>query len=690
MSGGQRTIKIKIAGDPTDLEKGAKKGGDAIERFSGAIDKSVGSAVRSFRNLAVGAVAIGGVADLVNDAISQADLGSKLGAQLGTTPNAAAKYGQIAGDLYAKGFGEGMDQIADSVKSVVQNVGSIDDIGRDSVEKFAGYVTNLSSTFEVGADELTRAAGRLVQSGLVPNYQAAFDLITKGFQQIPTFADDGLDTLTEYSVQFKKLGIDGPLALSLINQGMRAGARSTDLVADAIKEFSIRAIDGSKLTAQGFKTLGLDVDKTTQAFAHGGAGAEKAFELVLQRLGAIKDPAKRAQTAVALFGTQAEDLGAALYALNPANAVAQAGMTKLSGTADKMGKVLSSGPGQQVESLKRGFQQWAVNIVGGVVIPGVAKFIAILQPLIAAFQIAVAWVQQNWNWLKVLLGVLLAMAGPVLLIIAAYKTWAAITTALTTAQAALNTTMEANPIGVIIAVIAALVAAIIYLWQNSAAFRDFWIGAWHIIQSVALAVAHAFVAAWQWAQGIASTVANTIRNFFVGAWRGVQAAWGNVKAWFGQRWQDIKNVFSGVGKWFSDLGSKMGQGIVNGFKAAVNGLIDLVNHSVIWVANKVIDGINLLPGVSINHIPDIPHLATGGRVLSGGMAMVGEQGPELVTLPRGAEVHSNATTRSMVGDGQPIVIEIHTQDRALADFIDVRVASSTRAVVRKVMAGAGR
>ena len=45
-------------------------------------------------------------------------------------------------------------------------------------------------------------------------------------------------------------------------------------------------------------------------------------------------------------------------------------------------------------------------------------------------------------------------------------------------------------------------------------------------------------------------------------------------------------------------------------------------------------------GLSILGI-HIPGLATGGRVLGGGLAMVGEEGPELLSLPRGATVSPN-------------------------------------------------
>ena len=43
----------------------------------------------------------------------------------------------------------------------------------------------------------------------------------------------------------------------------------------------------------------------------------------------------------------------------------------------------------------------------------------------------------------------------------------------------------------------------------------------------------------------------------------------------------------------------------------------------------------------------IPGIATGGTIQSGGVAVVGERGPELVTLPRGATVYSHAESKKL-------------------------------------------
>lgn len=75
--------------------------------------------------------------------------------------------------------------------------------------------------------------------------------------------------------------------------------------------------------------------------------------------------------------------------------------------------------------------------------------------------------------------------------------------ALTTSMAALNATMLANPIGIVIALVAALVSAFIYLWNNCEGFREFWLNLWeNIKEAVTVAI-----------DAIVSFFTETIPNF---------------------------------------------------------------------------------------------------------------------------------------------------------------------------------
>ena len=87
----------------------------------------------------------------------------------------------------------------------------------------------------------------------------AFDVITRGFQMTgATGREELLEVLNEYSDSFQQPGIDGPTAIALIDKALDAGAFNIDKIGDGIKEFSIRAIDGSEATALAFEALGMD------------------------------------------------------------------------------------------------------------------------------------------------------------------------------------------------------------------------------------------------------------------------------------------------------------------------------------------------------------------------------------------------------------------------------------------------
>jgi phage-related protein len=100
------------------------------------------------------------------------------------------------------------------------------------------------------------------------------------------------------------------------------------------------------------------------------------------------------------------------------------------------------------------------------------------------------------------------------------------------------------------------------------------------------------------------------------------------------------------------------------FKAIVNGAINMVNSvisainlltsSILAPFNLILKGLNLIPGVKLPtlslSIPKIPSFATGTNNFGGGAALVGEGGPELVTMPRGSAVHTASETKQMLGN----------------------------------------
>lgn len=114
-------------------------------------------------------------------------------------------------------------------------------------------------------------------------------------------------------------------------------------------------------------------------------------------------------------------------------------------------------------------------------------------------------------------------------------------------------------------------------------------------------------------------------------------------------------IFAGIGRAMWNVGTE----IINAITRAYNHVMGLNWGAIVGnigrgLANAIIGLINGairgafagVPGVSA---PQIPMFANGVRNFSGGLAIVGERGPELVSLPRGASVFSNEESRGMAG-----------------------------------------
>jgi phage-related minor tail protein len=314
----------------------------------------------------------------------------KLAAQLGLSAAESKRIGGIAGDLYAGAYGDSLDQVNEAIRGITQNVGE----GNDQwLKDTAASVLNLSATFDQEAGAISAAVGQMLNTGLAANSAEALDIITAGFQAGDDKAGDFLDTLNEYGTQFRKLGIDGATATALISQGLKAGARDGDLVADSIKEFSIRAIDGSKTTSDAYKSLGVDAKAMTEQIAAGGPAAEAGLQTILDKLRAVEDPAKQAATATALFGTQAEDLGQALFALDPSGAVDSIG--QVAGAAERMGTTLNDNASANLEGFKRQVQMAFVDFLGAKALPAVSAIAASLNTnFVPALQIGIEKLRQ--------------------------------------------------------------------------------------------------------------------------------------------------------------------------------------------------------------------------------------------------------------------------------------------------------
>lgn len=450
--------RLATEGGQAGEQAGKKTGnamGDALNfSLEGALDQAKDKVKSKLSDMAEGGAGAGklvgagvGLALVAGlaAAINMEGPRAKLTAQLDLTTTESARLGGVAGKLFAANYGAGLEDVTGAIRLVVQNIDGMRDASAEDLQSITGQVMSLASAFDQDLGATTRAVGQMMRTGMAKDAQEALDIIAKGFTSGADKSEDFLDTLNEYGTQFRKLGIDGKDATGLISQGLKAGARDADIVADAFKEFSIRAVDGSKLTATSLAALGISADDLSARVSQGGAVARAATDQVMDALRAIPEGAGKAAIAVGLFGTQSEDLGRALNALDLSTAADQLG--DVEGAAGRVDAAMGSTAAGGITSLGRGLMVLADQL-GQALLP-------VIRPVITGLAMLLAGAGD-------LLGMVMDLPGPLWVMIGAIGAVMVAGTVATTVQAfagslvaagiAVRTFMASlGPIGILLA-----------------------------------------------------------------------------------------------------------------------------------------------------------------------------------------------------------------------------------------------
>lgn len=215
------------------------------------------------------------------------------------------RYKKVMEDIYTNNYGDSFEDIGQAMSEVTKNLGELDDASLREVTESAFA---LRDTFGYEIPESTRAAKAMMDNFGISGEQA-MNLIAAGAQNGLDYSGELMDSISEYSVQFAKVGLDADDMFKIFQKGAESGAFNLDKVGDAVKEMAIRVVDGSDTTAQGFEAIGLNADEMAAKFAAGGDSAKEAFSQTIDALAAMEDPLAQNQAGVALFGTMWEDLG---------------------------------------------------------------------------------------------------------------------------------------------------------------------------------------------------------------------------------------------------------------------------------------------------------------------------------------------------------------------------------------------
>lgn len=160
---------------------------------------------------------------------------------------------------------------------------------------------------------------------------------------------------------------------------------------------------------------------------------------------------------------------------------------------------------------------------------------------------------------------------------------------------------------------------------------------------------------WDNGKKLLDGIIDFIRGVFTGDWE--------------RAWNGVKEIFSGI---FGGIGEVL--------KLPINGIITLLNKAISGL-NTLIKGANKIPGINIPTIGKIPLLAKGG-ILSQGSAIVGDAGPELLTMSGNRAIvqplTSQTTSNQYLGGLTINVYGAPGQDiNELADIISEKISDAT-------------
>ncbi|MFG2276976.1 phage tail tape measure protein [Streptomyces chartreusis] len=539
----------------------------AEERITGAA-AGIGAGVAA-------ALGVGVAANLDMEAAN-----AKLAAQLGVGPAEAAELSKVSAEVYTNAWGDSVQTVNEAIRGVYNNIGDVSQ-AEGGLEGVTTKALALAETFDQEVGPTTAAVGQLMRTGLADTAEEAFDILTAGFQSSANKADDFIDTIGEYSTQFRRIGLDGQTATALLAQGLQAGARDADQVADAIGQFGELTLSSSTTVQDAFKSIGLDASDMAAKIGQGGKSGQQALQMTLDALRGTKDETVKLNAATALFGDPGTVMGDALFALDPAGAAAATGLDKAAGSTDKLVKTVGDSPASALEAFKRDAVMKLATVSG--------TFIQ--------------FAMENQEVFEPLAYTLAGLAATVLTVKAAMMTYTAISTVVAGANAIISasawgvignwTRMMAIGLMAYVRIAAGAVTSALTTaaaWTGSALVS---IGTWiaavvraavvsaaQFVVMAAKAVAWAAIMAAQWfiALGPVGWIIATI----IGLVALIIANWDTVWAWTKWAWDAVAQKVQGAVEWvleavgwLSELPGKAGRWFGGMKDAAVDKALSL-------------------------------------------------------------------------------------------------------------------
>ncbi len=570
--------------------------------------------------------------------------------------------------------------------------------------------------------------------------------ITAAGAAAAAFAGVAVNKFSETGVAIGKMAQKTGLsteALSGLKLAADGADISMDTVAMSVQKMQLnmaKASDGTSNLDDLFKKFGI----SSKEFA--ASSPDQQFEKLAQSIGAISNPAERTQAAMQAFGKggaelipilndgnfsisemsdQAKKLGLSFdaNATKSANNFDDA-MDALGATTAGLTNQLGAALAPALTTVVTGFTDW-LNSVGG--LPGILERI---NSVIQAIQ----------PYLPIIGGVIAALVVP------AFVSWAIAAASAAVATITLLAPVLAVGVGIGLLIIGVqkLIQYWPQISASFGTAWDFIKGKFDEVKNALIggmqALADFFKATWDGITQAVNFAAALIAGIVIGIfdamgidiiavlegisvrlsefWASIteaftvgvnkikelwDAVWSHVSNFAKSKWTEIKGhvttgtnaITTALGPWieatskaFANMWSGISSGVIAAWevvkatiKAGINWVLEKINTIITAANNLARKGAGAL-GISIPVIPTIPLLAKGGDITGAGNAIVGEAGPEMVSLPRGARV----TPLSGGGVGNNITVNIINPQVWKSDDIVEQIGDPLLQVLKQHMA----
>lgn len=620
--------------DTAEKLKKIEETGEKIKGVGTGMTKSVTAPI-----LAVGAAGIAAFNE-VDEALDT--IIKKTGATGDQAERLGSSFEKVGGNTHIE-----LQTVGEAIGEVNTQFGFMD----EKLESATEYMLKFAEINETDVSQSTIYSRQVIEAYNLSydDLNSVLDVTTKAAQDTGQTVDSLFDSATKGAPQIKALGLTFGEGITLLGQLAQAGVDGNATLSSMSKAAVTYAKENKSLS-EGLGELQEKIKNskseteamTLAAEVFGTKGGPRMADAIKRGALDLGDLAKIAESSAGAVGSTFNET---LDPIDKSNQAMNNAKLALAGVGESIQIALLPFFNTAIEALQK-FKGWFDSLDDSTkdMIIKIALVVAAIGPLL------------------VILGTLMGSATK---IVTGVKTFMGV-------WQAMQAMLAANPFVLIIAGIALLIAAFVLAYNKVEWFRDG-------VNAFFGGIKDFGVATFQFLGGFLS-------GFFDGALKNVKNfADAGIRIFTG-----IINFITGI---FTGNWSKAWQGVVDIFggifdgvvavgKAPLNAMINLINSFIRGLSKVKIP--KWVPGVGgkrIN-ISEIPYLAEGGHLING-QAVVGEAGPELLTVGNGKTTVTplNDSEKKDGGSSKdPIKIEQHIH----IGKVDANNPSELRRVDRQI------